>query len=100
MAQGRHDLLCTATRALMHARCRRWVVTSRHAPETPKSKPCLWAVPRRLAQALVYSKVRAAVGVRKVVISGGGSLAPHLDTFYETIGLPVLNGWGLSVSPS
>jgi hypothetical protein len=54
-------------------------------------------VPRRLAQALVYSKVRAAVGVRKAVISGGGSLSPHLDTFYEAIGLPVLNGWGLSV---
>lgn len=46
---------------------------------------------------LVYSKIRAAIGVQKAVISGGGSLAPHLDTFYETIGLPVLNGWGLSV---
>ena len=48
---------------------------------------------------LVYSKVRAAIGVQKAVISGGGSLAPHLDTFYEAIGLPVLNGWGLSVRP-
>ena len=45
----------------------------------------------------MYSKVRAAIGVQKAVISGGGSLAPHLDTFYEAIGLPVLNGWGLSV---
>lgn len=51
---------------------------------------------QRLAAALVYSKVRAAVGVRRTIISGGGSLATHLDDFYEAIGLPVLNGWGLS----
>ena len=56
-----------------------------------------WNASCRLAQALMYSKVRAAIGVQKAVISGGGSLAPHLDTFYEAIGLPVLNGWGLSV---
>lgn len=46
---------------------------------------------------LVYGKIREALGVRRAVISGGGSLAPHLDLFYETIGLTVLNGWGLSV---
>lgn len=30
------------------------------------------------------------------VVSGGGSLATHLDLFYESIGLPVVNGWGLT----
>ena len=46
---------------------------------------------------LVYAKVRAALGIRQAVVSGGGSLAPHLDDFYEAIGLPVINGWGLTV---
>ncbi|KXZ51078.1 hypothetical protein GPECTOR_14g62 [Gonium pectorale] len=61
-----------------------------------------------LASKLVYGKIREALGVRKTVISGGGSLAAHLDDFYETIGLQartrqrwrgwkwVLNGWGLT----
>lgn len=47
-------------------------------------------------QVLVGKKVRAAMGVRHAIISGGGSLAPSLDEFYEAIGLPVLNGWGLT----
>ena len=55
------------------------------------------ACARRLAAALVYGKVRAALGIRQGVVSGGGSLAPHLDDFYEAIGLPVINGWGLTV---
>lgn len=50
----------------------------------------------RLAQSLVYGKVRSALGIREAVVSGGGSLAGHLDDFYESIGLPVLNGWGLT----
>eukprot|EP00878_Enallax_costatus_P036567 GHUV01041074.1.p1 GENE.GHUV01041074.1~~GHUV01041074.1.p1 ORF type:complete len:511 (+),score=205.18 GHUV01041074.1:480-2012(+) len=49
-----------------------------------------------LAQKLVFSKVRAALGIRKTVISGGGSLASHLDLFFEAVGVPVLNGWGLT----
>lgn len=49
-----------------------------------------------LASKLVYSKIREALGIRKTVISGGGSLATHLDDFYEAVGVTVLNGWGLS----
>ncbi|KAG1659137.1 hypothetical protein FOA52_013806 [Chlamydomonas sp. UWO 241] len=49
-----------------------------------------------LAQKLVFAKVRDAVGIKQTVISGGGALAPHLDDFYEALGLEVLNGWGLS----
>lgn len=50
----------------------------------------------RLAQKLVYGKIREALGVRRCVVSGGGSLQPHLDEFYEVLDLTVLNGWGLS----
>ncbi|DBA75756.1 hypothetical protein WJX77_002081 [Trebouxia sp. C0004] len=50
----------------------------------------------RLAKRLVYGKIRGALGVSKCVVSGGGSLQPHLDEFYEVLDLTVLNGWGLS----
>lgn len=49
-----------------------------------------------LAQRLVYPKVRKGLGVKDVIISGGASLPAHLDDFYESIGLPVSNGWGLT----
>jgi long-chain acyl-CoA synthetase len=39
--------------------------------------------------------VRTALGIRATVVSGGGSLASHLDDFYEAIDLPVLNGGAL-----
>ena len=50
----------------------------------------------RVAKKLVYGKIRGALGVSKCVVSGGGSLQPHLDEFYEVLDLTVLNGWGLS----
>ena len=43
-----------------------------------------------------YAKVRDGIGVKKCVISGGGSLANYLDDFYEAIGLEISNGWGLT----
>lgn len=51
----------------------------------------------QLAHKLVYSKVKEATGGSiKQVISGGGALATHLDTFFEMIGLEVLVGYGLT----
>lgn len=44
----------------------------------------------------LYRKILNGIGIRKVVISGGGSLGKHLDDFFEAIGLKVLNGWGLT----
>ena len=43
-----------------------------------------------------YAKVREGIAVKGMVISGGGSLPNHLDDFYESIGLEVSNGWGLT----
>lgn len=50
-----------------------------------------------LGEKLVYSKVREATGgeVRQL-ISGGGSLARHIDLFFEIINVPVLVGYGLT----
>ena len=51
----------------------------------------------RLADSLVYAKVREATGGRiRQVISGGGSLALHIDTFFEIVGVELLVGYGLT----
>jgi long-chain acyl-CoA synthetase len=45
----------------------------------------------------VYSKVRQITGGRmRAAISGGGSLAPYLDDFFEIVGVPIMNGYGLT----
>lgn len=55
-----------------------------------------WLI-HQLGDKLVYQKVREATGGQiKHVISGGGSLARHLDDFFEIIGVDVLVGYGLT----
>jgi long-chain acyl-CoA synthetase len=49
-----------------------------------------------LAQKLVYSKILASIGIKKAAISGGGSLPPYVDKFFEAIGITLLNGYGLT----
>lgn len=51
----------------------------------------------KLADKLVYQKVRQATGGQlQQVISGGGSLAKHLENFFEIVGIEVLVGYGLT----
>jgi long-chain acyl-CoA synthetase len=50
-----------------------------------------------VADRLVYRRVRAALGGRvEALISGGGSLSPDLCALYHGMGLPVLEGYGLT----
>ncbi|MEB3886914.1 AMP-binding protein [Lyngbya sp. CCY1209] len=57
----------------------------------------LWAPIHALGDQLVYRKVREAVGGDlKLAISGGGSLAMHLENFYEIVGIELLVGYGLT----
>lgn len=51
-----------------------------------------------LGDRLVYRKVRTAVtgGEFCYAISGGGSLAKHIDEFFEIIGVNLLVGYGLT----
>jgi len=56
----------------------------------------LWPL-HRLGKILVYGKVAEATGGEvKQFISGGGSLAKHLDVFFEIIGVPLIVGYGLT----
>jgi long-chain acyl-CoA synthetase len=46
---------------------------------------------------LVYGKLRAATGGKlEGAVSGGAPLGPRLGHFFRGIGLPVLEGWGLT----
>ncbi len=50
-----------------------------------------------IADKLVYAKIREATGSKiKNMIIGGGSLAKHLDLFFEIVGVDVLLGYGLT----
>jgi long-chain acyl-CoA synthetase len=50
-----------------------------------------------LGDRIVYKKVREATGGKiKVIISGGGSLPKYLEDFFETVGVQILVGYGLT----
>jgi long-chain acyl-CoA synthetase len=50
-----------------------------------------------IADKIVYAKVRSATGgAIENIISGGGSLAKHLDLFFEIVGIDILVGYGLT----
>jgi len=56
----------------------------------------LWIV-HQAGDRLVYSKIREATGGQvKFLVSGGGSIAEHLEDFYEIIGVTILGGYGLT----
>jgi len=51
----------------------------------------------QLGDRVVYQKVRAATGGQfQYIVSGGGSLADHLEDFFEIVGIEILEGYGLT----
>jgi long-chain acyl-CoA synthetase len=64
---------------------------------------CRWIalqLPYRILDKIVLAKLREAVGCSafRGTISGGGALQPHVDEFFNFIGIPVLEGYGLTES--
>lgn len=52
---------------------------------------------RTLANALVYTKLRAGFGGRmRGIISGGAGLAQSIAAFYQEAGIPVCEGYGMT----
>ncbi|MEE8526360.1 MAG: long-chain fatty acid--CoA ligase [Thermoanaerobaculia bacterium] len=57
----------------------------------------LLALERQLAEALVFRRIRRRFGGRlRYAISGGGALAPEVSEFFEAVGLPLYQGYGLT----
>ena len=57
----------------------------------------LWPVQQALADKLVLSKLRAKFGGRlKFFVTGGAPLNPQTGAFFQAIGTPILEGWGLT----
>ena len=57
----------------------------------------LLAIKYSIADKLVFSKVKTAVGGRlRYFVSGGGPLAPALARFFYSIGLTIFEGFGLT----
>ncbi|MFM8657927.1 MAG: AMP-dependent synthetase/ligase, partial [Chthoniobacterales bacterium] len=51
----------------------------------------------KILDALVLKKLRGVVGGEfKGTVSGGGALPPHVDEFFNYIGIPVLEGYGMT----
>ena len=54
-------------------------------------------IPAKLADRIVFSKIRDAMGGRfRGTISGGGALPAHVDEFFNVIGIPVYEGYGMT----
>lgn len=47
-----------------------------------------------------FRQIKAALNIRRLIISGGGSLIQEVDLFFEAIGIALINGWGLTESTS
>lgn len=61
-------------------------------------KTALLAGPAAIARKLVFSPQlqKSGLGSLRVCVSGGGSLPLALDEFFLAIGIPILNGYGLT----
>ena len=67
------------------------------ALDTKKGPSFALSLKHKIFDALVYKKLRGAMGGRvKYAISGGGPLGARLGHFYRAIGLIVLEGYGLT----
>ncbi|MCS7205760.1 MAG: long-chain fatty acid--CoA ligase [Leptospiraceae bacterium] len=57
----------------------------------------IFAIPNLILDAIVLSKIRAATGGKlRGSVSGGGALPLHVDEFFNNIGIPVLEGYGMT----
>ena len=52
---------------------------------------------KALGDVLVFKKIRSKLGTNfRLGVSGGGALPPNIDDFFWAVGVPVLEGYGLT----
>lgn len=57
----------------------------------------VYVLPAKVLDGLVLKKLRDVVGGEfQGTVSGGGALPPHVDEFFNYIGIPVLEGYGMT----
>jgi long-chain acyl-CoA synthetase len=62
-----------------------------------KPIPAWMKAPLKLADRLVYSKIRARLGGRiRIAASGAAPLGKEMAEFYASIGMPLIEGYGLT----
>jgi long-chain acyl-CoA synthetase len=73
--------------------CRESVRWKAYGEATPSWLRLRW----KIADRIVYSKIRAGIGGRfRAFISGGGPLSRELAEFFWAVGVPVYQGYGLT----
>ncbi|WP_226482468.1 AMP-dependent synthetase/ligase [Natrinema amylolyticum] len=74
-----------------------WATDVGVAYQRAESPGPILSAKQALADKLVFSTVREALGGNiEILISGGGSLSPELCRLYHAMGLPIFEGYGLT----
>ncbi len=74
-----------------------WAVDVGQTYQSSESPSISLRAKRALADKLVFEQVREGVGGNiDFFISGGGSLSPELSRLFDGMGLPILEGYGLT----
>jgi len=76
----------------------RWAVrVARDYKIQPHNRSWWYNQKHKLADKLVYSKIRKNIGGNfDIVVSGAASIQPRLASFFSAIGMPVYEGYGLT----
>ncbi|MFB6353539.1 MAG: long-chain fatty acid--CoA ligase [Halobacteriales archaeon] len=86
-----------ASESALKERIFEWAIEVGRAYATADDPGAGLSLKRAVADRLVFSTVREALGGRlELLISGGGSLSADLIELYHGMGLPVLEGYGLT----
>ena len=85
-----------ASRNIFYASLGVGLEASKHRQQG-KAVPKWLTIPLKLADKLVFSKIRARFGgALKIAISGAAPLGKELAAFYDAIGMPLCEGYGLT----
>ena len=69
----------------------------RYRPQRRSALPLALRLQLPVADALVFRRIRAAFGGQlQFAVSGGAPLDPSIAEFFYAVGIPLLEGWGLT----